>query len=73
MPPIDRPFILRWSTVFERLGARMWPGFAGVMIVEARKELMGAIPAGAKSARRGGLATAQGTLKRCAEARGSPR
>jgi SAM-dependent methyltransferase len=73
MPPIDRPFILRWSTVFERLGARMWPGFAGVMIVEARKELMGAIPAGAKSARRGGLATAQGTLKRCAEARSSPR
>jgi SAM-dependent methyltransferase len=66
MPPINRPFILRWSTVFERLGARMWPGFAGVTIVEARKELMGAIPAVAKPVRRGGLATAQGTLKRCA-------
>jgi hypothetical protein len=30
--------------VFERMGARLWPGFAGVIIVEARKELMGAIP-----------------------------
>jgi SAM-dependent methyltransferase len=69
MPPINRPFILRWSTVFERLGARMWPGFAGVMIVEARKELMGAIPARAKPVPRSGLATAQGTLKRCAEGR----
>ena len=69
MPPINRPFILRWSTVFERLGARMWPGFAGVMIVEARKELMGAIPASAKPARQSGLATAQGTLKRCVERR----
>ena len=41
MPPIDRRWIVRWSTVFERVGARLWPGFAGVTIVEARKELMG--------------------------------
>jgi SAM-dependent methyltransferase len=75
MPPINRPAILRWSTVFERLGARMWPGFAGVMIVEARKELMGAIPAGAKPVRRSGLATAQGTLERRAagKARRAPK
>src|SRR5215510_5936747 len=67
MPPVDRPWIVRWSTVFERVGARLWPGFAGVMIVEARKELMGAIPALAKPVRRPGLATAQTNLKRAGE------
>jgi SAM-dependent methyltransferase len=69
MPPINRQWLLRWSTVFERVGARLWPGFAGVMIVEARKELMGAIPAAARPVRRPGLATAQNTLKRCAQRR----
>jgi len=67
MPPINRQWLLRWSTVFERVGARLWPGFAGVMIVEARKELMGAIPAAARPVRRPGLATAQNTLKRCTQ------
>ena len=65
MPPIDRQWVGRWSTVFERVGARLWPGFAGVMIVEARKELMWALPGVAKPARQTGLATAQNTLKRC--------
>jgi SAM-dependent methyltransferase len=69
MPPINRQWLLRWSTVFERVGARLWPGFAGVMIVEARKELMGAIPAAARPVRRPGLATAQNTLKRCTQRR----
>ena len=67
MPPINRQWLLRGSTVFERVGARLWPGFAGVMIVEARKELMGAIPAAARPVRRPGLATAQNTLKRCTQ------
>jgi hypothetical protein len=39
------------------------------MIVEARKELMGAIPAAARPVRRPGLATAQNTLKRCTQRR----
>lgn len=43
MPPMDRHWLLRWATVFERIGARLWPAFAGVIIVEARKELMGAL------------------------------
>ena len=43
---IDRQWLVRWATGFERVGARLWPGFAGVIIVEARKELMGAIPKG---------------------------
>jgi SAM-dependent methyltransferase len=44
MPPLNRAWAVRWATVFERVGARLWPGFAGVIIVEARKELMGALP-----------------------------
>ena len=52
MPPLDRQWLVRWATAFERVGARLWPGFAGVIIVEARKELMGAIPKAAPA--RGG-------------------
>jgi SAM-dependent methyltransferase len=64
MPPVNRQWLVRWATVFERLGARFWPGFAGVIIVEARKELMGALPKGAPARRKEKLATAQGVLKR---------
>jgi SAM-dependent methyltransferase len=65
MPPLDRQWLVRWATAFERVGARLWPGFAGVIIVEARKELMGAIPKGAPGQRVKRLATAQGPLERC--------
>lgn len=64
MPPIDRHWLVRWATAFERVGARLWPGFAGVIIVEARKELMGAVPKAAPARRVERLATAQGSLKR---------
>ena len=64
MPPLDRHWLVRWATAFERVGARLWPGFAGVIIVEARKELMGALPKTAPARRVKGLATAQGSLKR---------
>ena len=67
MPPIDRPWIVRWSTVFERVGARLWPGFAGVIIVEASKELMGAIPKGAPARAVERLAEAQGGSLRRSE------
>ena len=65
MPPIDRQWLVRWATAFERIGARLWPHFAGVIIVEARKELMGAIPKGATARRQERLATAGGGLERC--------
>ena len=64
MPPLDRQWMVRWATAFERVGARLWPGFAGVIIVEARKELMGAIPKGAPARRVERLATARGGLPR---------
>lgn len=40
MPPIDRAFIRRAGMAAERIGAGAWPVFAGVIIVEARKELV---------------------------------
>ncbi len=43
LPPVNRRFLVRWATAFERLGTRFWPGFAGVIIVEAQKELMAPI------------------------------
>jgi SAM-dependent methyltransferase len=64
MPPLDRPWLVRWATAFERVGARLWPGFAGVIIVEARKEIMGAVPKKAPARRAERLAAAQGSLKR---------
>jgi SAM-dependent methyltransferase len=64
MPPFNRQWLVRWATVFERLGARVWPGFAGVIIVEARKELMGAVPKAVPARRKEQLATAQRGLKR---------
>jgi hypothetical protein len=65
MPPINGHWLARWATMFERAGARLWPGFAGVIIVEARKELMGALPKGAPARRQTRLATATGSVKRC--------
>jgi SAM-dependent methyltransferase len=66
MPPLDRQWLVRWATAFERVGAVLWPGFAGVIIVEARKELMGVLPAGANTQRATQLAPAGGVLDRCA-------
>src|SRR5215831_13490564 len=65
MPPLDRQWLVRWATGFERIGARLWPGFAGVIIVEARKELMGAVPKRAPARSVKQLATVRGILKRC--------
>jgi SAM-dependent methyltransferase len=64
MPPLDRPWLLGWATALERLGARLWPGFAGVIIVEARKELMGSLPMGVPARARRQLATADKTMRR---------
>lgn len=39
-PPVDRPIVLRSAVAIERLGSRLWPGFGGVILLEARKELV---------------------------------
>jgi SAM-dependent methyltransferase len=65
MPPLNRHWAVRWATVFERMGARLWPGFAGVIIVEARKELMGALPKAVPAkGKRQPVPAASGLLKR---------
>ena len=39
MPPVERRLVLRSAVAFERVGASVWPGIGGVMLIEARKEL----------------------------------
>jgi SAM-dependent methyltransferase len=39
LPPIDNRLILKSAMTLERLGARFTPAFAGVLLVEARKEM----------------------------------
>ncbi|MFQ5563373.1 MAG: class I SAM-dependent methyltransferase [Parvularculaceae bacterium] len=39
-PPFAARFMLRAAPAWERAGGRVWPGFGGVLIAEAEKELM---------------------------------
>lgn len=43
-PPFQTRFLLRAAGAWERAGARVWPGFGGVLMVEATKEMLA--PAG---------------------------
>ena len=45
VPPIRRRPWVRTGSVWERVGSVIWPGFAGVIIVEATKQLYQGIPA----------------------------
>jgi SAM-dependent methyltransferase len=49
MPPFERKFILRSAASFERLGARVTPKFGGVIMVEARKEVMASMGTGLRA------------------------
>lgn len=40
VPPVERAVILRSAVAIERIGSRIWPGIGGVMLVEARKEMV---------------------------------
>ncbi len=42
MPPFTRAFLLRSAVAWERIGAWLWPGFAGVILVEATKQVYAA-------------------------------
>ena len=56
VPPFEHNVVIRSATAFERLGSRISPGFGGVVIVEARKEVIA--PIGARAtvrSRIGGL------------------
>jgi SAM-dependent methyltransferase len=52
-PPLEKKLVLRSSTAWERVGASVTPAFSGVLIVEARKELVAPIrPAKARKLRK---------------------
>lgn len=55
VPPVERRMILRSAPMFERVGARLSPAFAGLIIVEAKKELMAPIGSPAAVRQLGGL------------------
>lgn len=44
VPPIERRLVLRSAIAFERMGQRFWPSAGGVLLVEAKKELV--VPVG---------------------------
>ena len=50
MPPLDYRIVVRSATAWERLGQGITPGFAGVLIVEARKEMVALVGKRARTA-----------------------
>lgn len=44
MVPSTKRFLLRSAGAFERFGLKLWPAFAGVLVVEATKQLYQGIP-----------------------------
>lgn len=57
LPPSRNRMLLKSAPAWEKLGARAFPGFAGVVITEAAKEIYAGtlIPAAARRAKRGRL------------------
>lgn len=49
MPPFEQRLLLRSARAFERVGRRVWPVFAGVLMVEASKELAQPLLKGARA------------------------
>ncbi|MEM1102663.1 MAG: methyltransferase domain-containing protein, partial [Pseudomonadota bacterium] len=45
MPPLRARFMLRGAGAWERAGERLWPAFAGIVMVEAAKEMYAVRPA----------------------------
>jgi len=52
VPPFPWRFALRGAGLWERMGRRVAPRFAGVTLIEAEKDLFAAMPAGAVAIRR---------------------
>jgi SAM-dependent methyltransferase len=49
MPPFGWRVLLKWPVFFERLGLILWPAFSGVIVVEASKQVYGAVPVDARA------------------------
>ena len=46
VPPL--PWLAGWAEGFEQVGSRLWPGFAGVVLMEAVKQTFAVKPKGAR-------------------------
>lgn len=62
VPPFESRMVMRSATAFERVGARLSPGFGGVIMVEARKELTIPIATKARARVLGRLVTVPGRV-----------
>ena len=51
-PPSQRRWVMRLHALLERTGRRLWPIFAGVVIVEAQKRLYQGVPVSVRASRR---------------------
>ena len=47
VPPVD--WMARWAEGFEQAGSRLWPGFAGLVLMEAVKQTFAVKPHGSRS------------------------
>jgi SAM-dependent methyltransferase len=61
IPPVEQRMVLRWAMPLERFGARFSTAFAGVIIVEAKKELVAPIGTPATKRRLRELVPSRGT------------
>ncbi len=68
--PLRRSFAIRWAPAMERFGAKLWPHFSGVILVEARKEVTAPIEAGLAPRRVPRVATVHGLISTPAAHRG---
>lgn len=46
LPPTRRRFLIRTAPFWEKMGTRWWPGFGGLLVVEAKKSLYALTPPG---------------------------
>lgn len=46
LPPTKSRMLLRSARAWERVGRRMWPAFAGLLLVEAEKQIYRGTPVG---------------------------
>ncbi len=72
VPPLERKMLIRSATAFERIGARLSPGLGGVIIAEAKKELVAPIgkPLKARARLRGLVPADSAGIRRHLTARG---
>ncbi|MDB5413386.1 MAG: methyltransferase protein [Rubritepida sp.] len=64
VPPFPWRFALRGAGLWDRMGRRLAQRFAGVTLIEAEKDLLAAIPAGAARIRRRVVSPVPGTYAR---------